>query len=73
MARFNETFCSQCGGSFGPGDSGFSHCDQHQTMVACPACCSPSGSPRFAPGCRICGGAESVTEQQAEAWDGPQS
>lgn len=29
MPKFNETFCSQCGGSFGPGDAGFSHCDQH--------------------------------------------
>ncbi|TAJ89686.1 SLOG family protein [Reyranella sp.] len=27
--KFAETYCSQCGGSFGPGDSGFSHCDQH--------------------------------------------
>lgn len=30
MARFDETFCSQCGGEFGPGYSGFSHCDQHE-------------------------------------------
>lgn len=29
MARFAETFCSQCGGVFGPGDSGYSHCDSH--------------------------------------------
>lgn len=29
MPKFKETFCSQCGGAFGPGDSGFSHCDQH--------------------------------------------
>lgn len=29
--RFPETFCSQCGGSFGPGPSGFSHCDQHSS------------------------------------------
>lgn len=29
MPKFQETFCSQCGGAFGPGDSGFSHCDQH--------------------------------------------
>lgn len=28
--RFAETFCSQCGKSFGPGDSGFSHCEHHQ-------------------------------------------
>ena len=24
--RFQKTFCSQCGGTFGPGDSGYSHC-----------------------------------------------
>ena len=29
MTRFTETFCSQCGKGFGPGDSGYSHCDQH--------------------------------------------
>lgn len=27
--KFPETSCSQCGREFGPGDSGFSHCDQH--------------------------------------------
>jgi hypothetical protein len=27
--KFAETFCSHCGGAFGPGDSGYSHCDQH--------------------------------------------
>lgn len=31
--KFKETFCSQCGGAFGPGDSGFSHCDQHAPTV----------------------------------------
>jgi hypothetical protein len=29
MPRFDKTYCSQCGGEFGSGDSGFSHCDQH--------------------------------------------
>jgi regulator of replication initiation timing len=29
LPKFAETFCSQCGGAFGPGDSGYSHCDQH--------------------------------------------
>lgn len=29
-ARFDETYCSQCGGAFGPGNSGFSHCTDHQ-------------------------------------------
>ncbi len=27
--RFEKTHCSSCGGEFGPGDSGYSHCDQH--------------------------------------------
>ena len=29
MPKFENVSCSQCGASFGPGDSGFSHCDQH--------------------------------------------
>jgi hypothetical protein len=29
MARFPETYCSQCGGQFGPGDHGYSHCENH--------------------------------------------
>jgi len=29
MPKFQETSCSQCGHTFGPGDSGYSHCDQH--------------------------------------------
>lgn len=27
--RFEKTYCSQCGGKFGPGDAGFSHCSDH--------------------------------------------
>ena len=27
--RFPETSCSQCGGSFGPGDHGYSDCRDH--------------------------------------------
>ena len=30
MPRFQETFCSQCGAGFGPGDAGYSHCVDHQ-------------------------------------------
>lgn len=33
--RFKETFCSQCGKSLGPGDSGVSHCHQHDPLVPC--------------------------------------
>lgn len=29
MAKFEQTFCSQCGEEFGPGDSGYSHCSDH--------------------------------------------
>jgi hypothetical protein len=29
--RFAKTYCSQCGGEFGPGDSGYSHCRDHGT------------------------------------------
>jgi uncharacterized protein len=27
--KFDETYCSQCGQSFGPGDHGYSHCEDH--------------------------------------------
>jgi hypothetical protein len=27
--RFQQTYCSQCGSEFGPGNSGFSHCSDH--------------------------------------------
>lgn len=27
-----ETFCSQCGGEFGPGNHGFSHCEHHKHL-----------------------------------------
>lgn len=27
--RFLQTYCSQCGGEFGPGNAGFSHCSDH--------------------------------------------
>ena len=28
--RFAEVSCSQCGGTFGPRDSGYSHCSDHR-------------------------------------------
>jgi hypothetical protein len=28
--RFNETSCSQCGKTFGPGMHGYSHCEDHR-------------------------------------------
>jgi hypothetical protein len=27
--KFAETYCSQCGEAFGPGDEGFSSCSEH--------------------------------------------
>lgn len=30
--RFQNTFCSQCGAEFGPGNHGFSHCENHQHL-----------------------------------------
>ena len=30
QARFKKTYCSQCGCEFGPGNSGYSHCDDHR-------------------------------------------
>tara|TARA_R110000868_G_scaffold10649_1_gene51741 strand:- start:483 stop:791 length:309 start_codon:yes stop_codon:yes gene_type:complete len=30
--KFPEVFCSQCGQGFGPGDNGFSHCENHKGM-----------------------------------------
>jgi uncharacterized OB-fold protein len=27
--KFEATYCSNCGQTFGPGDSGFSHCESH--------------------------------------------
>jgi hypothetical protein len=29
--KFQETFCSQCGEGFGPGDSGYSSCKSHSS------------------------------------------
>lgn len=29
MSRFEKTYCSQCGGEFGPGEHGYSHCEDH--------------------------------------------
>ena len=31
--KFQNTFCSQCGGEFGPGDHGYSHCRNHQRFA----------------------------------------
>lgn len=31
--HFAKTYCSQCGGEFGPGDHGFSHCQDHRSLM----------------------------------------
>lgn len=28
-ARFERTYCAQCGAEFGPGEHGYSHCSDH--------------------------------------------
>ena len=35
VPRFDSVGCSNCGESFGPGDSGFSHCKHHKGMKVC--------------------------------------
>lgn len=38
IKKFNNVYCSQCGGEFGPGDHGFSHCKDHQNKsLVCPS------------------------------------
>lgn len=32
--RFPATYCSSCGGEFGPGNHGFSHCEDHADRSA---------------------------------------
>ena len=29
MPKFEKTYCSSCGRQFGPGDHGYSHCEDH--------------------------------------------
>lgn len=36
MPRFENVSCSHCGLDFGPGDAGFSHCDQHAQLARAP-------------------------------------
>lgn len=43
IPRFSEVSCSQCGETFGPGDSGFSHCDQHENPHGLPWRVAPWG------------------------------
>lgn len=31
--KYPETFCSQCGGEFGPGNEGFSHCENYKHLT----------------------------------------
>lgn len=80
MPKFKETFCSQCGGKFGPGDSGFSHCTDHTperiktgytslriATVECPSC-RGRGYTNPAFNCRWCAGSGVVSEEDAVAF-----
>ena len=40
--KFANVFCSQCGQEFGPGDHGFSHCENHKTKMP-NVMCTPNG------------------------------
>lgn len=33
-ARFKNVSCSNCGHDFGPGDHGYSHCEDHEKEMA---------------------------------------
>lgn len=30
--RYRRVWCSQCGGQFGPANSGYSHCENHEVV-----------------------------------------
>ena len=30
IPKFKETYCSHCGAAFGPGNHGYSHCEDHR-------------------------------------------
>lgn len=34
MSKFENVSCSQCGQDFGPGDHGFSHCENHRHLAS---------------------------------------
>jgi hypothetical protein len=42
--RFPNVSCSQCGRDFGPGNHGFSHCDQHYTVEQLAALAAPGAA-----------------------------
>lgn len=44
--KFPETFCSQCGGAFGPGDHGYSHCRDHRVATITPDAARSCGPAR---------------------------
>lgn len=69
MPRFDKTSCSQCGGEFGPGDQGYSHCSDHATAwhdsetapedeATCPQCEGDGGDKwnDYCLPCPLCGG-----------------
>ena len=34
--RFPATYCSKCAREFGPGDQGYSHCEDHKGSIPAP-------------------------------------
>lgn len=64
MAQFERTYCSQCGGKFGPGDQGYSHCDDHDWEHPCPFRGEPTMTPS-GEACSACGLRESAINDTA--------
>lgn len=85
--RFARTYCSQCGGEFGPGNSGFSHCSDHFRRVPGWDCADGTpeedhdwklivGDSSVGEGdymeCRQCGKEREATEAEiADSWHDP--
>jgi len=38
LFKFKTTYCSSCGSAFGPGNSGYSHCKDHEFIKSINAC-----------------------------------
>ena len=51
MTKFQNTYCSQCGGEFGPGDAGYSRCSDHRAWTPGPWRTKPWGDGSSPSGC----------------------
>lgn len=45
--RFANVSCSQCGGDFGPGNHGYSHCDTHSNRREITVLADPTITPTY--------------------------